>query len=168
MPIEKIGSWEEADAALCELGETQAGLLRLNAKLSLKIAEIKERAVQWAKPGQEREKELAAGLEEFWKKNRGGDKSRKLNFGTIGQRAGKLSVRLMRGWKLDQAITALRAQKLAQFIRVKEELRKPEIIAVHGSVSFDEFGIAVKPGKDTFFAEPDLTQIIVLEGKEAA
>lgn len=180
---------QEADQALLELGRAQGRVKAATLVMNEAIAKAKAEGDKKTALDRELIKCLEEGLEECWKENRRSQsRSWKGTFGTFGTRAGKPAVALLRGWKLDRVIEALKKHAWGggaladQLVRVKEELRKPEITAFAQLNSSDAgggaaratlalCGLTVKVGKDTFFAEPDEAAIAaapVNARKEAA
>jgi len=157
-----IRDWAEADAALCEMGQCQVNVGRLDTSLQLRLTTLKFRYVEDAKPFLDREAELREGLELFWLAHRDDvapAKSRALNFGALGTRASR-AVAMLRGWTKEKAIAALSAG-LADFLRPKPpDISRERVL----DATPEELALLRKCGlgieeRETFFAEPDLEKL---------
>ncbi len=156
---EKRDEWLEADLALRRLGEIDVQVARLEAELAEAVTRLKSEAAikvdSLRQIRKTREKELEAFAKAHREELHG--KSVHLTHGTLGFRKGRPTVKL--AWKAGRIIEALKVRKLLGCIRVKESLNKDALLLLKDEQLAD-CGCARREGRDKFFAEPDLAQIV--------
>lgn len=156
-----IESWEAADKALHCYGLLANELLTIEANLGREVSKLRASAAAIAAPRQRDMARIEAGLEVFWDAHKAEvkGKSRKLNFGTIGERT-RDAVKLLKGWKLGKAVAALLKSRPA-FVRVKHELDKDLVLNTWSALNdsarraLADCGVSVAPSTK-FFVEADL------------
>lgn len=136
-----LGSWDDVDLALCELGEHQRAIGAVQAQMQQAIDDAKLAAKDASEPHQLRVAELTRQVQDFAEAHRaelGRRKSRTLTFGALGWRkstritiprdAGKVAeiVRLLHavGWHDCVTVAAPRINKDALRQRPAEEIVK--------------------------------------------
>lgn len=159
----ELRDWSEADQALMRLGIHQSEVKLAEAWLSQEIARAKAEHAKNAGPHQEQIAALEDALKRFWLKHRDEvkGKSRELTFGTLGMRKLPPAVKLLRGWKLPDVISALGAG-LKKFLRTPPpELDKPAVLKADEKelALLAKCGVAIETDGEKFFAEPDLAKI---------
>lgn len=113
-------------------------------------------------------------LEIYYRANRaelekkGKNKFITLQFGKAGIRRGAPSIALLKSWKLDAVIQALKDAGWAAFIRQREELDKPAVKKANlNTEQLAEFGLRIRQ-RDEFWFEtfPQATAVTVAEKSE--
>lgn len=147
----KLKSWEEVNLNLKEIGECQLAIEQIESNMNTKISDMKLEATMQSKPYQDRIKKLELEIKEFSEENRADirGKTKQTDFGKIGFRQStKIIIR-----SIQSVISTLRARKMYDCIRVKEEINKDKL----GEYS-DEVIAAVGASKkveDVFWYEVD-------------
>ena len=148
-----LQTWEDVDHALREIGLIDLDLEAQAAEYNRQVAELKLGLEMEAKALQDRKALLELQVKEFTEAHRDGlgedgeAKSRELNFGKLGFRqSSKIIVRNVKA-----VIAALRAKKMLDCIRVKEEVSKEDLRKYDDKV-LGEVGV-VRKVEDTFWYE---------------
>lgn len=158
MIIENI---DEADRALQELCEISREVELINLEGNEKIDAVKADMQVRALPLNQRAEVIGAALnafaignkKELFKK----EKSRELNFGTIGFRA-STKIKTASKVKWENVLERLKEHELIDFIRVKEEVDKEKLKKAETSV-LETVGCQVLT-EDTFFYELDKEKVV--------
>lgn len=140
------------------IGDVQRELGRIEADINDQIAAITNKAAPKIEVLRERLTELQAGVQTWCEAHRdelcGKGKTANLVTGEVAWRVRPPSVTLPRAKeKLEALIQLLRAKKLTDFIRTKEEINKDAILADKDKVK-DIKGIKVVSGIEDFVITP--------------
>lgn len=140
------------------IGDLQRELGRIEADINDQIADITKKAAPRIEQLRERLTELQAGVQTWCEANRdslcGKGKTANLVTGEVAWRVRPPSVSLPRAKeKVEALILLLRAKKLTDFIRTKDEINKDAILADKEKVK-DIKGIKVVTGVEDFVITP--------------
>jgi phage host-nuclease inhibitor protein Gam len=152
----RLGSWDECDQALRELGEFDLRLEAIEAKLTKQVAELKDAAAAAAKVHQENRDRLVRDVEAWCASRRlefVDRKSRKLTHGTVGWRQ---STRLKLA-KADEVLLRLKGLGMHDCIRTKEAVDR-DVLRAYDDARLAQVGV-VRVVADEFFAEPDRAEL---------
>ncbi len=148
--VGKIGSLEEADATLREIGECVLELEVIDSEIDQQIASLKASAAEKGKSYRQRIDSLSERLGAYAEYNKvelfADRKSVELTFGTFGYRK-STSIHVKK-----TTLDLLRDLGLYQFIRIKEEPDK-EAMADMSEPDLAKVD-AKRVEKDSFFCEP--------------
>jgi phage host-nuclease inhibitor protein Gam len=154
-----IDNFEQADTTLRDIGDLQMQVKQAETTAKEVIDEAKAELAESIKPISEQIKNKVKSLEAFCihhKKEFGDQKSKKLNFGSIGWR---LSTSIEIGKDTLCYIKKIFSGKaLAELVRIKETVNKEAIAKLTDGQLADIEAQRVR--KDTFFAEPDLPKAV--------
>jgi phage host-nuclease inhibitor protein Gam len=173
----KLDSFADADNALRDLGLTQILITRTEGRMNEAIAAIKRRTLEQTAGLRDRNARTEAALEEFWDEairtriSWPRSKSWTGVYGVIGRRAGRNSVRFLKGWDAKRALTALVCGFKRFLWNPPPKIDRERILKATAAELAElqqHCGIVVKPGPERFFAEPDLVKLADLAGDEAA
>ncbi|HOT73758.1 MAG TPA: host-nuclease inhibitor Gam family protein [Anaerohalosphaeraceae bacterium] len=151
-----IQSWEEADKLLAILGTELAFIEQQEAEADRIIQGAKEELLYRVRPAQERIEKIVRSLEAFCtarKEDFGKNKSRQLNFGTLGWRK---STSLALSKNTLEKIKEVFGPQAQAYLRIKETPDKDALAKLS-----DEQLRAIaarRVVRDDFFAEPDRSQ----------
>jgi len=148
-----VEDWGQADNLVREIGDLQLKIKQAEASAKDRIDEIKAELAECVKPFCENIDLNVRSLEAFSagrKKDFGGKKSRKLNFGILGWRQSS-SVKTKKN-TLELIKEGFSKAKAAVFIRVKENVDK-EALAKLTDEQLAGVG-ARRKVRDDFFVEP--------------
>lgn len=141
----------------CEIALEHASV---SAIMNASITAAREHAKRETHPLAKEEAAIDAALAAYFERRRkslGAAKSLPLTFGTIGVRAAKGVVALLRGFKVEQVIENLKNRRLARCLRLKEELDKEAIHAAaadpRAEAQLRECGIRILPGQESFYVD---------------
>ncbi|HVW09180.1 MAG TPA: host-nuclease inhibitor Gam family protein [Bryobacteraceae bacterium] len=115
---------------------------------------------------------LVEQLETYYRDNRAalekkGKKFIALQFGKAGIKRGAPSIRLLKSWKIDAVIQAIKDAGRAAFIRQREELDKPAVKKANlNTEELAELGLRIRQ-RDEFWFEtfPQATAVTVAESE---
>jgi len=154
-----IESFEQADTILRDIGDLQMQIKQAEATAKDAIDEAKELLAEITKPLTEEIKNKVKSLEAFClhhKKDFAEQKSKKLNYGTLG-------------WRLSTSIITSRdtikyikeefsGRQIDELVRIKETVNKEALAKLTEEQLADIEAQRVR--KDVFFAEPDLPKAV--------
>jgi phage host-nuclease inhibitor protein Gam len=153
-----IGTFEEADTILREIGDLQMQINQAETTAKEIIDEAKAELAETVKPLQEQIRNKADSLEVFCSAHRsefGNQQSRKLNFGSLGWRKSTSIILNAITLELIKRVFGKRADT---YIRTKEEPDK-EALASLKDEELKEVG-ARRKVKEIFYAEPALPEAV--------
>jgi phage host-nuclease inhibitor protein Gam len=81
--------------------------------------------------------------------------------GTVGWRTGQPALKTLPGWTFDRVLQTLKTAGALDYIRVKEEVHKQNLLSDRESIGPErlrEIGLRVVQ-EETFFVEPKLTEV---------
>lgn len=151
-----IHNWQEADELIKRLGDLTNQIAAVEASAKEQIDKIKADLIEVVKPledsiilhTQSLEAYAAAHQDDFGKQ-----KSRKLNFGTLGWRA---SSEIIIGKRTIENIKAVFATTYKKYLRIKETVNKVALKQLTDEQLADIE--ARREDKEVFFVEPDQTE----------
>ena len=151
---------DEVNEAIAQVGRDQRERERISADMNDRIAAIKAEYDAQAKPLGERISELSKGVQLWCEANRASlTKDGKVKFhefatGIVKWRLTPWSASIS---KAGEVLALLRAKAMEKYIRTKEEIDKPAILADPDAVASVK-GIALSQGED-FVIKPFATEI---------
>jgi phage host-nuclease inhibitor protein Gam len=153
-----IGSWEEADALLRELGRIEQANAAATAEAHRETSAIMERLQEATKPGADRAKTIVVVLEQFAAKRRDelDGKSKTLTSGTVGFRLTPPALKTSKGATWDDvtnALIRLKREALLIFTAPKPDKDAIKKLADEDPKLFAKLPVEIAQ-KDEFFAEP--------------
>lgn len=159
--IMTISSIDEADKALQELCEISREVELINLEGNEKIDSVKAEMQAKALPLNQRAEVIGAALNAYALGNKkelfAKEKSKALNFGTIGFRA-STKIKTMSKVKWEDVFARLKENSLLDFIRIKEEVDKEKLKKADSSM-LELVGCQVVT-EDTFFYELDKEKVV--------
>lgn len=161
-PEPSIGSWEEADHALREIGEIEILVEKKEGAANLRINEIKDKLAEDLNGRLGRKARLEKDLEEFFEarvEEVAPAKSRKLNFGTLGMRTCPSKLKLASKWTWEKAVKALQDLGLVEYLRTPApEADKEKIKAELDGETMKQIGVRMA-SDDEFYLTVDRQKI---------
>lgn len=153
-----IGTWDQADALLRELGETQVRIARANAETNAEIARITRELQDATRGDAERAKTIALVLEQFTETHRDelDGKSKSLAAGVIGFRLTPPALKCVKGITWDDVTNTLIRMKrddLLIYTAPKPDKDRVKKLADEEPKTFGKLPVEIVQ-KDEFFAEP--------------
>lgn len=159
--IMTISSIDEADKALQELCELSREIELINLEGNEKIDSVKAEMQAKALPLTQRTEVIGAALNAYALGNKkelfAKEKSKALNFGTIGFRA-STKIKTMSKIKWEDVFARIKENSLLDFIRTKEEVDKEKLKKADSS-TLEIVGCQVVT-EDTFFYELDKEKVV--------
>lgn len=153
--VERIGSLEEADRTLMEIGLLEWELERLDAEAHQAIAEIRAAAALAGQPIRKKVAEMSARLGAYAEYNKADlfkdRKTLQVVFGVFGYRK-STSISTKK-----TTVELLKKKRMARYVRLKEEPDK-EAMAELDDETLAQVD-AVRKVKDEFFCEPDREKV---------
>lgn len=157
IPLLKVDSWRHADQLIHDIGDCEAEIRQAEDNARKKIESIKAELAVKTQPLQDMAARHTRNLEAFaitHKNDFEKQKSKKLNFGTLGWRK-STSIRVKK-ITLEKINLVFSKAFAASLIRVKESVDK-DALAKLTDEELASVG-ARRDSKDVFFVEPDLTK----------
>lgn len=155
----QIDTWEQADAILRGIGDNQLKINQAESSAKEKIDEIKEKLAEAVKKAIDDTKIKVKSLEAFCLHHRGdfaGQKSRRLNYGTIGWRR-SVAIETNRD-TLELLQSQYGGKELMNLLHIKKTVNK-EAVAKLTDEQLADIN-AQRKTRDMFFAEPDLPKAV--------
>lgn len=155
--LRSVPNWEHADHFIFRIGELQQKIQAEEAKAKIRIDQAKADLAKQVKPHQETIDLYMRSLEAFATSHQGDfkkQKSRKLNFGTLGWRK-STSISIKKN-TIELIRQVFSRAKVITCLRLKVSVDKEALARLT-----DEDLVLVKAqrkSKEVFFVEPDLTE----------
>jgi len=156
-----LRNWEEFDSTLREIALIDLDVEECDRIRDKEILEARMRHDEKTKPLLAKRAELAGELEAYYKAHRRevektGKRSVELRFGRAGMRKGNPRLALMKGWKWEKVLVAIkerwgRTALFQHLVKVRESVNKDGLKAKLGEEELASIGVRIKQSDEFFF-----------------